>query len=69
MRARCSGEGDESLARAELRPLADAARNSGVSRITGSIAPQTGRHDLCMTFTQAGPDPLWMLDRLTLDAQ
>lgn len=47
-------------------PLADAARNSGVSHITGSIAPQTGRHDLCMTFTQAGPDPLWMLDRLTL---
>ncbi|GAA0303621.1 family 20 glycosylhydrolase [Sphingomonas oligophenolica] len=48
-------------------PLGGAAGNSGVSRITGSIAPQTGRHDLCMTFSQAGPDPLWMLDRLTLD--
>ncbi|MDB5705799.1 MAG: beta-N-acetylhexosaminidase [Sphingomonas bacterium] len=48
-------------------PLGVAARNSGVSRVTGAIAPQTGRHDLCMTFSQAGPDPLWMLDRLTLD--
>ena len=48
-------------------PLAAAARTSGVSRVTGAIARQTGRHDLCMTFSQAGPDPLWMLDRLTLD--
>jgi hexosaminidase len=48
-------------------PLGDAARNSGVSHIIGRIEPQAGRHDLCMTFTQAGPDPLWMLDRLTLD--
>ena len=48
-------------------PLGDAASNSGVSRITASIAPQTGRHDLCMTFSQNGPEPLWMLDRLTLE--
>jgi hexosaminidase len=48
-------------------PVGDAVRNSGVSRISGAIAPQTGRHDLCMTFSQAGPDPLWMLDRMTLD--
>ena len=48
-------------------PLGDAMRNQGVSRIAGAIAPQSGRHDLCMTFTQAGPDPLWMLDRMTLD--
>jgi hexosaminidase len=48
-------------------PLGDAVRNSGVSAIVGSIAPMTGRHDLCMTFTQTRPDPLWMLDRLTLE--
>jgi hexosaminidase len=48
-------------------PLGAAIRNSGVSTITGSMPPQQGRHDLCMTFTQTGPDPLWMLDRLTLD--
>lgn len=47
-------------------PLGAATRNSGVSTITGSLPPQQGRHDLCMTFTQTGPDPLWMLDRLTL---
>jgi hexosaminidase len=47
-------------------PLGAATRNPGVSTITGSLPPQQGRHDLCMTFTQTGPNPLWMLDRLTL---
>jgi hexosaminidase len=47
-------------------PIGAAARNTGVSTIVGSLPPQQGRHDLCMTFTQSGPDPLWMLDRLTL---
>jgi len=47
-------------------PLGAATRNSGVSTISGGLPPRSGRHDLCMTFTQAGPDPLWMLDRLTL---
>jgi len=47
-------------------PLGAATRNSGVSTIRGSLPPQQGRHDLCMTFTQTGPNPLWMLDRLTL---
>lgn len=47
-------------------PLGAAARNTGVSTINGSLPPQKGRHDLCMTFTQTAPDPLWMLDRLTL---
>lgn len=48
-------------------PLDAATRNTGVSTIRGALPPQQGRHDLCMTFTQTGPDPLWMLDRLTLD--
>jgi hexosaminidase len=48
-------------------PLAPASANSGVTRLSGSIAPQQGHHDLCMTFTQNSPEPLWMLDRLTLE--
>jgi hexosaminidase len=47
-------------------PLGAAIRNSGVSTIRAPLPPQQGRHDLCMTFTQTGPNPLWMLDRLTL---
>jgi len=48
-------------------PLAPAAGNSGVTRLSGRLEPQQGHHDLCMTFTQSGPAPLWMLDRLTLE--
>ncbi|MBS0479831.1 MAG: family 20 glycosylhydrolase [Proteobacteria bacterium] len=47
-------------------PLGAATRNAGVSTIAGALPRQRGRHDLCMTFTQSGPAPLWMLDRLTL---
>jgi hexosaminidase len=47
-------------------PLGVAAQRSGVSTIAGALPRLKGRHDLCMTFTQSGPDPLWMLDRLTL---
>lgn len=47
-------------------PIGAAARNAGVSTIAGALAGRSGRHDLCMTFTQSGPNPLWMLDRLTL---
>jgi len=48
-------------------PLAPAAGNSGVTRLSGRVEPQQGHHDLCITFTQSGPAPLWMLDRLTLE--
>jgi len=48
-------------------PLAPASANSGVTRLSGTMAPQQGHHDLCMTFTQNRPAPLWMLDRLTLE--
>jgi|tagenome__1003787_1003787.scaffolds.fasta_scaffold20986256_2 hexosaminidase len=47
-------------------PLQPATHTSGVAEVTGSIAAQSGSHDLCMTFTQNGPDPFWVLDRLTL---
>ena len=48
-------------------PLASATRTSGDATVSATIPPQQGAHDLCMTFTQAGPDPFWVLDRLTLD--
>ncbi|MBW4330234.1 family 20 glycosylhydrolase [Stakelama sp. CBK3Z-3] len=47
-------------------PLASAVANSGVSRVNDDLKPQTGTHDLCITFTQKGPDPYWVVDRLTL---
>jgi hexosaminidase len=48
-------------------PLAPATGNSGVIALKGALAtPVTGTHDLCITFTQKTPDPLWLLDRLTL---
>jgi hexosaminidase len=39
-------------------------------RLTGRITPTTpGPHDLCMSFSQHGPDPLWVLDHITLEKQ
>jgi hexosaminidase len=47
-------------------PMAPATTTEGVAEVTGAVAPQSGAHDLCMTFAQKGPDPFWVLDRLTL---
>jgi hexosaminidase len=47
-------------------PLAPARGNSGVTTIGGTLAPSAGAHNLCATFTQNGPDPRWVLDKLTL---
>jgi hexosaminidase len=47
-------------------PLETATHTSGVAAVAGQISPQSGDHDLCMTFTEKGPDPFWVLDRLTL---
>ena len=47
-------------------PLGAATRTSGTANVSGSIIPQDGDHDLCMTFTQKSIDPYWVLDRLTL---
>lgn len=47
-------------------PLQTAATTSGVAEVTGQIAGMSGTHDLCIKFAQSGPDPFWVLDRLTL---
>ena len=31
------------------------------------IEPLTGRHDLCLSFTQNGVEPLWAIDWISLD--
>jgi hexosaminidase len=48
-------------------PLQRAAAARGDSDVAGTIEPQNGTHDLCVTFTQKGVDPFWVLDRLTLE--
>lgn len=47
-------------------PLAPAMANPAVTRLTGAVRPLTGRHDLCITYTARGPDPLWAIARMTL---
>lgn len=47
-------------------PLQSAAGTSGAAQVEGLIAGPSSDADLCMTFTQKGPDPFWVLDRLTL---
>lgn len=47
-------------------PLGSATANPGVTRLTGALVPTTGRHDLCITYTATGPDPLWAIDSIQL---
>ena len=50
-------------------PLAPAAGNPGVTVLKGAMAAHPGRHDLCFTFTQKGVDPVWAIDRVTLEGR
>ncbi|WP_447761218.1 family 20 glycosylhydrolase [Sphingopyxis panaciterrae] len=47
-------------------PLAPAVSNPGLTRLTAPIAPTKGRHDLCLTYTATGPNPLWAIDEVNL---
>jgi len=47
-------------------PLASATRTSSVAEVSAPLSAHDGAYDLCMTFTQKGIDPYWVLDRLTL---
>ena len=49
-------------------PLAPALASQGVTRLTAPLAAAAGPNDLCFTFTQATVDPLWVLDRVRLEA-
>lgn len=58
----CEGEPAVTL------PLAPAADRDTVTRLQAvRIDPRAGRHDLCLTFTQNGVEPLWAIDWVGLD--
>ena len=50
-------------------PLAPATKSQGVTILTGAIAGEAGRKDLCFTFTQKAIEPMWVIDRVTLVAE
>ena len=47
-------------------PLGPAKGAKGPIILTGAVGARGGTHDLCVSFTQTGPDPLWVVDKLTL---
>jgi hexosaminidase len=47
-------------------PLAPAARRSGITQLTTPIGPLTGAHDLCITYTARGVNPLWAVSDVQL---
>jgi hexosaminidase len=48
-------------------PLAAAVASDTVTRLSpAAIQPRTGTHDLCLTFTGRGIDPMWAIDSLEL---
>jgi hexosaminidase len=59
----CEGE------RIAVLPLAPAAKNPGVTRLTAPIAARDGNEDLCITYTASGVNPMWAIDRVELLTQ
>ena len=55
--------------RIAVLPLGPASANPALTTLTAAIAPRTGTHDLCFTYTARGPDPLWAIDAVQLIAQ
>jgi hexosaminidase len=47
-------------------PLAAVTKNTGVTSLTAPIAPMTGAHDLCFTFTARSVDPISVIDWVQL---
>jgi len=43
-------------------PLVEATKSDGITVLTGALPALAGRHDLCLTFTQHGVDPMWGVD-------
>ena len=57
----CDGELIASL------PLAPAVASDAVTRLPpAAIQPRAGTHDLCLTFTGRGIDPMWAIDSIEL---
>lgn len=47
-------------------PLAPATRSQATTVLKAPLAAVSGAHDLCLSFTRRGPDPIWAVDRVTL---
>ncbi len=47
-------------------PMPNLPPNDPLASVSGSVMPQTGKHDLCLVFTRAKPDPYWALHRIEL---
>ncbi len=47
-------------------PMPKLAPDIALATVRGSLAPQTGVHDLCLIFTRASPDPYWALHTVQL---
>ena len=47
-------------------PLALAMKSQGITVLKAALPATDGRHDLCLTFTRKGPDPIWAVDRVSL---
>ena len=60
VRRGCEGE------RLAVLPLAPAAANPGVTRLTATLPRLAGTADLCLTYTANGVDPLWAVERVEL---
>ena len=43
-------------------PLTPVTKTTGVTTLTAAIAPMTGAHDLCFTFTARSVDPISVID-------
>jgi hexosaminidase len=46
--------------------LEQATTDNGVTVVRGRLPARTGRHDLCLTFTQHAVDPMWGVDWVRL---
>jgi hexosaminidase len=49
-------------------PLAPATRSQATTVLKARLPAVSGDHDLCLSFTRRGPDPIWAIDRVTLVA-
>ena len=60
VRLSCTGE------RIAAIPLGDSAKNPALSTVSGRLPAQSGKVDLCFSFTSKTLDPFWVLDRVTV---
>ncbi|WP_420607083.1 family 20 glycosylhydrolase [Novosphingopyxis sp.] len=55
-------------ARIAVLPLGPAAGNAALTKLSAPISGQSGTHDLCLTYTADGPNPLWAIESVQLVA-